>query len=94
MRKDRIFRDGTKTVYHKQTDPNPVLDSAAELRSHGTVLPMGDSVHVGRLDAHVLEMWAKEAGIRFDDREGIKALIRRKLMDSDNAAFRVWEGTF
>ena len=55
---------------------------------------MADSVHVARLDAHVVEMWAKEAGVKWDDQTALRDLVRRKLLDADNAAFRVWEGTF
>ena len=81
-------------MYHKQTDPNPVLNSARLLRDVDLQAPMADSVHVARLDAHVVEMWVKEAGLKWDDRAAVRDLIRRKLMDSDNAAFRVWQGTF
>lgn len=81
-------------MYHKQTDPTPVLENVKALREAETALPMADSVHVARLDAHVVEMWAKEAGVRWDDREAMRDLIRRKLMDGDNAAFRVWQGRY
>lgn len=81
-------------MFHKRTDPTPVLESAAALRANETSLPLADSVHVARLDAHVVEMWVKEAGLKWDDRQAVRDLIRRKLMDSDNAAFRVWQGNF
>lgn len=93
MRQDRIFKQDGKLVYHKRTDPTPVLESVKALRDAPSA-PLADSVHVARLDAHVVEMWVKEAGLRWDDREAVRDLIKRKLMDSDNAAFRVWQGTY
>lgn len=94
MRKERFFTQDGKLVYHKQTDPTAALESARLLRGAPAAAPMADSVHVARLDAHVVEMWVKEAGLKWDDREAVRDLIKRKLMDGDNAAFRVWQGTF
>jgi hypothetical protein len=39
-------------------------------------------------------MWLKEAGVRWDDHEAKKQIIRKKLLSGDFAAFRVWEGTY
>lgn len=94
VRTDRIFKQDDKIVYHKRTDPTPVLESVKLLRNEQPAAPLADSVQVARLDAHVVEMWAQEAGIRWDDRAAMRDLIRRKLLDSDNAAFRVWQGTY
>jgi len=96
MRKEKIFADDGKIIRQKTTDPTPVIESAKALRSNDKTTAFGgrDSWHVGRIDAHVLEMWVKEAGLRFDDREAVADLIKRKLLDGDNAAFRVHEGTW
>lgn len=94
MRKERFFTQDGKLVYHKQTDPTPVLENVKQLRDASVQAPLSDSVHVARLDAHVVEMWVKEAGLKWDDRSAVRDLIKRKLLDSDNAAFRVWQGTY
>lgn len=92
MRKERLFKQDGKLIYHKQTDPTAALE-AVQVAKQAPGKPI-DGVHVGRIDAHVLEMWLQEAGVRFDDRAAVKEVIRRKLLDGDNAAFRVWEGRF
>lgn len=94
MKNTRIFRQDGKIVIHKQTDPNPVLDNVAALRQEENNRPGQDFWHIGRVDAHVFEMWVKEAGVSFDDREAVLEVLRRKLLSSDNAAFRVRQGAF
>ena len=93
MRKERFFKQDGKLVYHKQTDPTPALESVRQARE-AEYKPMADSWHVGRIDAHVLEKWLKEAGVKMHERDKVREVIRRKLLDGDNAAFRVKTGTF
>lgn len=93
MRKDRVFTQDGQLVYHKQTDPTASL-KAVEMAREATQSPMSDSWHVGRVDAHVLELWLKEAGVKFHEKDKVREVIRKKLLDGDFAAFRVKEGTF
>lgn len=93
MRKDNFFWQDGRLVYHKQTDPTPALESVQVARD-APAQPISDSWHVGRIDAHVLEQWLQEAGVKFSDKAAVRDVIRRKLMSSDNAAFRVKEGRF
>lgn len=90
---ERMFKQDGRLVFHKQTDPTPVLDNVQALRGSEVPQPV-DGVHVARIDAHVLELWLKEAGVKFDDRNAVREVIRKKIISSDNAAFRVWEGNF
>lgn len=92
--KRKWFMQDGKLVYHKQSDPNPVLESTAALRSAGKTTMGKENWHVGCIPMHVLEKWIKEAGLRLDDREAVADLIRRKLLDGDNAFLRVHEGTW
>lgn len=96
MRKERLFKQDGKIIFHKQTDPTLALESVKLARhiSESGETPMADSWHVGRIDAHVLEMWLKEAGVKFHERDKVREVIRRKLLDGDNAAFRVKDGRF
>lgn len=89
---ERFFFEGDNLVYHKQTDPTATLELVRMQRD--AALDHGDSWHVGTLDKHVLELWMKEAGIKWSDSDAVTELVRKKLMDSENAAFRVHEGTF
>ena len=93
MRKTRLFKQDGKLVVHSASDPTAALASV-KLAREAPQSPLSDSWHVGRIDAHVLTKWIKEAGLRYDDREAVKELIARKLMDGDNAAFRVKGGSF
>lgn len=93
MRKERLFKQDGKLVFHKQTDPTAALESAKMARA-APGAPMADTWHVGRIDAHVLEMWLQEAGVKFHDKEAVRNVIRKKLLDGENAAFRVKEGSF
>lgn len=90
----KAFSDDGKLIVHKKTDPDPSLRLAKLAREAEAPAPMSDSWHVARIDKHVLEKWVKEAGLRFDDRHAVRELIKRKLLDGDNAAFRVKSGTF
>lgn len=92
-RREKWFEQDGKLIYQKVTDPTRAIESAKALRD-GAGSPLADSVHVARVDAHVVEKWVKEAGLKWDDRAAVQELLRRKLMDSDNAAFRVWQGTY
>lgn len=94
MKKEKWFADGSKIIRQKTTDPTPALNSAAELRSNDMTTFGKDNWHVARIDAHVLEGWMKEAGISLHDRDAVKELIRKKLLSSENAGFRVHQGTF
>jgi len=47
----------------------------------------------GEIPLHIVEMWAKEAGIKWGD-PAMKDVIKRKLLSGDFDKFRVWKGTF
>jgi hypothetical protein len=93
MRKDKIFKQDGKLVYHKQTDATASLE-AVKMAREAPATPLADSVHVGRIDAHVLEMWLQEAGVKMHERDKVREVVRKKLLSGDFAKFRVWEGTF
>jgi len=42
----------------------------------------------------LLAQWARDAGIKWDDREAMREMLDRKLMSGEFAAFRVWEGRY
>lgn len=90
----KIFKDDGKLVIHKKTDPTAVIENVKALRQAEENKAFQNNWHLARIDKHVLEKWVKEAGLTFDDREAIRDLLKKKLLDSNNAAFRVREGTF
>ncbi len=91
---ERMFKDDGKLVFHKQTDPTAALKSTAAIRSVEDNAFAADNWHVGRIDLHVLEHWLREAGVKMSDRGAVREVIRKKLMDGDNAAWRVRKGSF
>ena len=83
--------DGTFVV-EKQFDNTPYLERTAKLRSMGAgKLP--ESWCVGSIPMHLLAQWMKEERIAWDDIEGRKKLIMRKLNDPDFKKLRIVEGT-
>ena len=43
---------------------------------------------------HVITQWCKDAGIRWDDTEARKEIVRKKILSGDFDKLRVWKGTF
>jgi hypothetical protein len=43
---------------------------------------------------HVITQWCKDAGIRWDDIEARKEIVRKKILSGDFDKLRVWKGTF
>lgn len=82
-----------RVIVQDTIDPNPALDSAAALRQAGAQ-NMGDSKLVAEVPMALVYAWAKEAGIAHNDNHAISEMLKKKLLDPDFKAFRVWEGTY
>lgn len=85
-----IDGDGTKFHVRRTYDVEPSLNNTARLRSAGG----GKNEqfwHVGSIPTVVLEIWAKEAGVRVMSPE-MDDVIKRKLNDPDWAKLRIVEG--
>jgi hypothetical protein len=89
---ERFFTDDGRLVHHRQFDAEPHMERA-RLAREAPQQPMSDSWHVASIPAWLITIWAKEAGVRWDD-PALKDVIRRKLMSGEYAAFRVREGNF
>jgi len=74
-------------------DLSPVLEKAKYLRDAG-LTDFGESKVAGVLPMAVVSEWMKEAGVRMDDNEARKEIIRKKMLSGEFDRFRVWEGTF
>lgn len=90
---ERVTDDDGKLIIHETHDVQPVLDRAAALRSAG-IQGFSDNRLVGTVPLVLLKEWAKEAGIKWDDREAMSDLLRRKLMSGEFSKLRVWEGRY
>ena len=89
-----FFDDSENRLIVKETiDPNPALDNAAALRSAGAA-NMGESKLVAEVPMALVYAWAKEAGIAHNDNHAMSEMLKRKMLDPDFKAFRVWEGSY
>ena len=83
--------DGTFVVQQKFNN-EPYLNRVEKIRElNGGIV--GESRLAGEIPLHIVEMWAKEAGIKWSD-PAMKDVIKRKLLSGDFDKFRVWRGTF
>ena len=82
--------DGTFSV-HQQFDNNPYLDRTQALRSMG-LGKLDESWCVGEIPLHLLGQWMKEENVSWDDTEGRKRLIIKKLNDPNFKKLRIVEG--
>ncbi len=42
----------------------------------------------------MLEIWLKQAGVKWTDTEAVKEVIKSKLMSNEFSALRVWDGKY
>ncbi len=82
--------DGTFTVGSSYSN-DPYLERTQALRSMG-LGKHKDSWCVGSIPMHLLEQWMKEEGVSWQDSEGRKRLILKKLNDPNFKKLRVVEG--
>jgi len=82
-----------KIIVEKTYDNQGVLDRANDLRQgkHGMT---GENRLVGTIPMHVITQWCKDAGIKWDDLEARKEIVRKKILSGDFDKLRVWKGTF
>ena len=91
---EKVHFDGDdKFVIQNTYDNNPYLDEIKQMKAAGVGMT-GEKRLVGRVPMHIVNMWLKEAGVKWDDTAAKQEVIRKKLLSGDFAAFRVWEGTY
>lgn len=82
-----------KWVQQKTYDWSHGMDVAKQAtETNGGV--MGESRLVGTIPSALIAQWCKEAGVRFDDIEKKKEVIKRKILSGDFDKFRVWKGRY
>lgn len=82
-----------KMVIQKTHDLNPELHRAQMLREAGKGMT-GESRLVGTIPLNLIAEWCKEAGVKWDDIEARKQIVKRKILSGDFDKFRVWKGTY
>ena len=89
---ERVFFDGGALVHHRRFENDPYIEKAKQLRDqHGGV--QGESRLAGIVPMHLLNEWAKEAGLQMSD-PAFKDVVRRKMLSGDFDRLRVWKGRY
>ena len=83
-----------KIIIKKTHDATVALKDAAYAREVTDNGFGSDYKHVGNVDMAMLNIWLKEAGVAWTDTQGVKDVIKRKLMSSEFRNLRVWEGNY
>lgn len=84
-----------KTVTHELVqDVQPVLESAKKLHLEGGATAgknkAGDFYHAARVPLVLVHAWLNARGLKMSDFKG--QVLKDFLNDSDNRAFRIWQG--
>lgn len=92
---ERVVHDTTegKIVVVQKHNFQPYIEKARMLRDQNSGV-IGESRCAGIIPMKLLAEWAKEAGVRWDDRPAMRDVIRRKMLSGDFDKLRVWEGKF
>lgn len=86
---ERFIFEDDRIIHHRVTDVEPALERVKALRDvPEKALPMSESRLVASVPMPVIDMWLKEAGVKWDD-PAAKDVIKRKLMSGEASAFRV-----
>jgi hypothetical protein len=96
VKKKETFVDleGSKFGILTEYDNTPYLERNQQLRSAGVGKNdmLSDSWYVGDIPMHVLAQWMKEERVSWEDHDGMKNLIIKKLNDPDFKKLRIVEG--
>ena len=74
-------------------DTDPIVEQNKIAKDMGKE-NFGDSKFVGRVPMFLINEWMKEAGLKPDDTQGRKEILRKKLLSGEFDKFRVWKGNF
>lgn len=89
---EEFITEGDRIVHKKRHDWNDMLKRNEMLRQNGNG-KFGDSVLIGSIDADLVGIWLKEAGISWDD-PARDDVIKRKMLSGEYDKLRVWKGTY
>ena len=90
---ERLHTDNNKLIVEEIFNPTPTLDLAKRLRSAGGEDQRGEHRLIGVIPMEMLEIWAMEAGVKYND-PAMKEIVKRKMLSGEFANLRVWGGTY
>lgn len=91
---EKIYREGDQIVIKRTFDADQAKRDAAYAREVTENSFGSDYKHVGNVDMGMLEIWLKQAGVKWTDTEAVKEVIKSKLMSNEFSALRVWDGKY
>ena len=86
-------RKDDKIEVARTFDNRPSLDRAEDLRK-AKIGMTGDNRLVGSIPLNIMAQWCKDAGVRWDDIEARKDVVKKNILSGEFDKFRVWQGTF
>tara|TARA_Y100001958_G_C21153255_1_gene488867 strand:+ start:237 stop:530 length:294 start_codon:yes stop_codon:yes gene_type:complete len=94
--KEKAWMDGDNLIVKNTHDVSGMVKDAEFAREINGVHKFGqDNIHLGNIDPVVLRIWLEEAGVAWTDVEGIKDVVKRKLMSNEFSKLRgSWTGTW
>lgn len=91
--RERFFDQDGKLIHHRVMDVEPALDRVKAIKDAG-VRGFSENRFVGSIPLFIVDRWLKEAGVKWDDHEGMREVVDRKLQSGEFSKFRVWEGRY
>jgi hypothetical protein len=82
-----------KIIVENTYSNQPYLDRVSEINRQG-LGKSGESRLVGSIPIHLLKEVCDKLGVKWDDVEARKDVVRRMLLSGDFDKLRVWKGTF
>ena len=92
--KETVTFDGDNMLIKSTFDGTQMLKDAEYARQHTENAFASDKKYVGNVDMGLVNVWLKEAGVKWTDTQAVKDVLKRKLMSSEFSKLRVWEGKY
>lgn len=92
---EKAWMDGDTLIVKNTHDVSGMIKDAEYAREVAPHKFGNDNIHLGQIEMPVLAVWLKEAGVDWSDVEGIRDVIKRKLMSNEFSKLRGdWKGTW
>ena len=89
---EEFITEGDKIIHKKNHDWSEMIARNKMMRDAGADR-MGESVLIGSIDADLIGIWLKEAGVSWDD-PARGDVIKKKMLSGDFDKLRVWKGKY
>ena len=91
--KERLFEQDGKIIHQRTNDYTQEVEDVKRIRDRGEGNGK-DHKLVGRVPVALVYEWCQAAGVSMHDQYAVSEVIRKKMLDPDFKAFRVWEGSY